>query len=99
MYSNDRFGRAVGIIVFLAGIAVLITVFVIAYGFFGSNTSALHWSSQNGVEASPTSELGESAVQLLARIAALIVMAVVGSLVSNKGIQLYFRSGGSIFEE
>ena len=94
MQRTDLFGRILGMLVFLAGIAILVVVFVMAYHFFVSPGSDIQIAAQPGSREAPTTQLGASALRMLARILALIVMAIVGSLIASKGIHLYFRASG-----
>ena len=95
MQKTDLTGRILGLIVFLAGIGVLAVVFVFAYGFFTSQSCGVQIPAGPDAEAAPTSELGASAVVILAKILSLIVMAIVGSIIAGRGMQLYFTATGS----
>ena len=92
MHKIDLTGRILGIIVFLAGIGVLAVVFVFAYTFFTSPSCGVQIPSGADAQAAPTSELGASAVVILAKMLSLIVMAIVGSIIAGKGMQLYFTA-------
>ena len=94
MQRIDLFGRILGILVFLAGIAILVVVFVMAYHFFTSPNSQIQIASQPNSQQAPTTQLGASALRMLARILALIVMAIAGSLIASKGMHLYFQASG-----
>lgn len=94
MHKTDLFGRILGIVVFLAGIVVLAVVFVMAYHFFTSPDSHIQIARQAKSQEAPTTQLGISALSMLARILALIVMTIVGSLIASKGIHLYFQAAG-----
>lgn len=89
MQDSDAVGRVIGAIVFAAGIGVLVFVFVLAHGFFTAQENSLLAAPQSS-EASAVGQLGASAVNLLARIGLLAVMAGVGSLIAGRGLQLYF---------
>ena len=94
MSRNDTAGRVVGMVVFLGGIALLVFVAVTAYIFFSSPTAGIiPTPAKPGVPA--TAQLGASAMRLILQIMMLILIAVVGSMLSGRGIQLYFASTGN----
>ena len=92
MHRNDFVGRLLGIVVFLVGVGLLAFVFSIAYGFFSSDIVGSHAIKDAGEPVA--TQLGRSAVDMLAKIGLLIVMTIVGSLIAGRGIQLYFASTG-----
>ena len=94
MQKGDLVGRIVGMLVFLAGIGILVFVFIAAYQYFNSNAIILKPSAPATATTPATTRLGESAVLLFGRIALLIVMAIAGSQVASRGIQLYFAATG-----
>lgn len=96
MRKHDLFGRILGIIVFLGGIGVLAFVFMTAYHFFNSPLGEIRPPAQMAADAAPAAELGQSALRVLIRIALLIVMTIVGSLIAGRGVQMYFASIGSL---
>lgn len=91
MRRQDILGSILGILVLLSGIGLLIFVFVLAYSFFNSPAGQLA-TSKLGADISATTSLGHSAINLLVRIALLIVMMIIGSLLAGRGAQLYFAS-------
>lgn len=93
MRQDSALGRALGIIVFLLGIAILVAVAVTAYNLFNASGSALNVTP--GSPAGATSQLGASAIRLLYRLALLIVLCIAGSLVAARGLHLYFVVTGS----
>ena len=93
MQRNDLVGRIIGILVFLGGVGLLAFVFSLAYTFFTSSVGGLQGAKAPG--GTVAAQLGQSAVVTLARIALLIVMTIVGSLLASRGIQLYFAATGS----
>lgn len=96
MRRHDLIGRILGIIVFLGGIAVLAFVFMTAYHFFQSPLGEIKPPVQGTSATSPaTDQLGRSALSVLIRIALLIVMTIVGSLIAGRGVQMYFASSDS----
>lgn len=93
MRKDSAVGRALGILVFLLGIGILVTVAVIAYNLFNASGSAL--TVPPGSPAGATSQLGASAIRLLYRLALLVVLCIAGSLVAARGLHLYFVATGS----
>ncbi|MHB9035507.1 MAG: hypothetical protein ACYC64_02490 [Armatimonadota bacterium] len=92
MHKGDLVGRIVGMLVFLAGVGILVFVFVAAFQYFNSNAILLKPATPASETLPATSRLGESALLLFGRIALLIVMAIAGSQVASRGIQLYFAA-------
>lgn len=93
MHNNDIFSRILGVIVFLAGIALLVYVFKSAHVMFISNNMGLSLTPVKGAQpGAMTTALGESAIKLFVRIVLLLLMSVVASLIASKGISLYFAA-------
>lgn len=92
MRRGDLFGRILGAVVFLGGIAVLVFVFLTAYSFFTTQASEIKLPPPGGPPGTATAHLGRSAITLFAQILSLALMALVGSLVAGRGIQLYFHA-------
>jgi len=93
MRKDSAAGRVLGIIVFLVGIWILVTVAVVTSRLFTASSSVLQVTPGSPVGA--TSELGSSAIRLLYQIALLVVLCVAGSLVAARGLHLYFVASGS----
>ncbi len=91
MRGNDVLSRIIGIVVFLGGIALLVFVFAMSYRFFSSESSGIQIGSPNPAVPA-TVVLGMSVAKLLVRIGLLLVMAIIGSLLASRGIQMYFAS-------
>ncbi|MCE5200491.1 MAG: hypothetical protein ABFD54_14000 [Armatimonadota bacterium] len=92
MHRNDLFGRVMGMAIFIAGVGILVFVFVMSYLYFTSNPVGVPASAKPGVGPSAAGQLGASAVAMFGRIALLIVMAITGSIIAARGIQLYFAA-------
>ena len=92
MSRNSAVGRVLGILVFLVGIGVLVTVAVIAYRLFTASTPCLQVAA--GAASGAALQLGNSALGLLYRIALLIVLCIAGSLIAARGLHLYFVASG-----
>ena len=90
MQKGDSFARILGVVVSLVGIAVLIVTFMQAFRLFASPGGLLIPSTSESDGGTIVPSLGVSALVLLFRIGLLFIMALIGSLVASKGIQLYF---------
>ncbi len=91
---GDWIGRLIGMLVFALGVALLVVVFYIAYGLFNTPPSAalgLKFTGDPKRDPSATM-IGSQFVWLLLRVAYLFIMSISGSLIANKGINLYFSS-------
>jgi len=91
MRKDSAAGRVLGIVVFLVGIGILVTVAVITYRLFTSTTSGLHVTPEAASGAA--AQLGSSAIRLLYQIALLVVLCIAGSLLAARGLHLYFVAG------
>jgi hypothetical protein len=89
--SMNRNGRALGMVVFVLGIAILLFVFATAYVMFAA-PSAQALGSSGGAPPSAAG-LGGTVVWLLVRVGLLFIMTLAGSLIAGRGIQLYLGSG------
>ncbi len=89
---RDWVGSSIGLLVFLGGVALLVLVFQLAYNMFQTPpTVALD------IQGGKTLDLGKAsdrASAILVKVILLIIMAVAGSLIANRGILMYARSAG-----
>lgn len=88
--KTDPFGATVGIVTFLAGIALLGLTFYAAYQMF-----SVPPSQAMGIQVGKSVDLaktGDNFIRLLERVVLLVVMGVVASALSNRGIKLYAAS-------
>ncbi len=88
--SGHIAGGLFGIIVFLVGISLLALTFKLAIELFGREPSDLL-----GIKTGKTLDLNNAGTQLVGvvlKILLLLVMAVVGGMMSNRGIRLYADS-------
>lgn len=92
MRRHDLLGRILGILVFLGGVAALALVFSVAYNYFNSPMGQIKPPTPGGSSLPPATQLGNSALVMLIRIALLIVMTLAGSLIAGRGVQMYFAS-------
>lgn len=93
MRRHDLLAKVLGLVVFLGGIAVLAFVFMTAYHLFHSPLGAIKTAAPGSSVTPAAQQIGQSALSLLVRIALLIVMTIVGSLIAGRGVQMYFASG------
>jgi hypothetical protein len=102
--SSDETGRAMGLVVFVVGIALLAIVFKVAYtmltnpvpGLTEVITTAstpLKPGAAGPVVAFPG--VAAAIVAFVLKLLALAVLTLVGSIMSSKGIHLYFAAAGS----
>ncbi len=91
---RDIPGRLIGMLVFLLGVAALGLVFYIAYHLFNAPASeTLGLTFKNNPKTDPTAAaIGAQFGVLLFRLAYLFLMSIAGSLMANKGINLYFSA-------
>jgi hypothetical protein len=84
---RDAVGTLVGLLVFLAGIGLIGFTFYLAYDLFTTPPQ-----TTVGIEVGKPMNLSGAAGSLLTvvvRIVMLAVMAVLGSVVANRGVRLY----------
>lgn len=89
---KDIPARLIGMLVFLLGVAALGFVFYTAYKLFNAPAdTALGLTFKNDPKTDPTAAaIGARFGFLLFRLAYLFLMSIAGSLIANKGINLYF---------
>jgi hypothetical protein len=83
-------GGLFGILIFLAGVALLALTFKLAIDMFGREPAELL-----GIKAGKALDLNNAGTQLIGvvlRIFLLLVMAIVGGMIANRGIRLYADS-------
>ncbi len=79
-----------GLAVFLGGVALLALTFKLAYDQFSvPHADALGLKKGQAIDAGAT---GGSLLEIVIKLGCLLVMAVVGSMLANKGIGLYSGS-------
>lgn len=84
---GDLFGRALGALILLGGLAIICVVLWLAFQMFQDPTMGLG-TAKNATAA----DVGLGFGKLILRIALLFLMSFCGSLIANKGINLYFAS-------
>lgn len=89
---TDLPGRLIAMLVFLGGIAMLCFVFLEAMHLFQSPVPGLGLPIAKDATPPPAANIGAALVSYLMRIGLLALMALAGSLISSKGIHLYFAA-------
>lgn len=82
---GDWIGRILGIAVFLLGVGVLWIVFREAHQMF---TAPLPPAEKS------LPKLGQMGIDILKKLGLLVIMTLAGSLIANKGVQMYFAALG-----
>lgn len=86
----DWFGALIGFLTFLGGVALLAFTFKLAFDMFSvPPENALGVAGKNTLDVAVA---GQSLASILTRIFLLLVMALVGSMVANRGIKLYISA-------
>ncbi|MDE2125327.1 MAG: hypothetical protein KGJ62_01925 [Armatimonadetes bacterium] len=91
---HDVIGRVAGLLVFLLGVGLLLCVFYMAWGLFqmpAARALGLHFTGNPKTDPM-VATVGTQMAWLLFRLGYLFVMSVAGSLIANKGINLYFSA-------
>ena len=97
----DHVGRALSLVIFIAGIGLLALVFVVAYHMLTNPvpglSAALSATAGKGANSGQQPLVGGATAVLsfLLRLAVLFVMTLAASLIAAKGIHLYFASIGA----
>jgi hypothetical protein len=91
---GDILGRAVGMLVFLIGVALLVFVFIQAFHLFAlSPAEALRLRFTGDPKKDPLlAQIGSNFGWILLQVAFLFIMALAASLISQRGINLYFSA-------
>jgi hypothetical protein len=85
--QGDLFGRVLGALILLGGLAIICAVLWFAFQMFQDPNMGLG-AAKNATAA----DVGLGFGKLILRIALLFLMSFCGSLIANKGINLYFAS-------
>lgn len=84
---GDLFGRVLGALILLGGLGIICGVLWFAFQMFRDPNMGLG-AAKNATAA----DVGIGFGRLILRIALLFLMSFCGSLIANKGINLYFAS-------
>lgn len=86
-FHRDWLSSLIGLAVFAAGVFLLLLTFKLAFQIFEAPPqSALGAAKGQPIDLATA---GNSLLSLLLRFGLLLLMAVVGSMISNRGIALY----------
>lgn len=86
-------GGVFGIIVFLAGVAMLLFTFKLASDLFTQDPNQLLGLTKD--EPLDLNNAGASFAGVVFKVLFLLVMAIVGGMIANRGIRLYADSRGA----
>ena len=86
---KDLLAQAMGLLVFITGIAALALAFGAAYKLFSSPGLSMRGA---GPAAPTVAYISSVALVVLAKVGLLFVMTLAGSLIASRGIQMYFAS-------
>jgi hypothetical protein len=92
MQRDSLFARILGIVVFLGGVGLLAFAFFTAYNWFTDPYAGLQIVPGPGSTEPATTSIGTSALRLLIRLALLLIMTIIGSLIAGRGVQIYFAA-------
>lgn len=92
--QSDRLGQVIGMLVFLLGVVLLVIVFQAAHTLFSRPPdAALGLTFTGKPETDPSAgKIGTQFGYLLFQVACLFVMSIAGSLIAQKGVNLYFSA-------
>ena len=97
----DHVGRALSLVIFIAGVGLLALVFAVAYHMLTNPvpglSAALGATAGKGASTGQQPLVGGAAAVLsfLLRLAVLFVMTLAASLIAARGIHLYFAAIGA----
>ncbi len=85
--QGSALGGLLGLLVFAGGVILLLATFQMAMTMFNTPPEkALGLVPGKGLDPNTT---GANAIGILYRILLLVVMAIIGSLIANRGIQMF----------
>jgi hypothetical protein len=90
---HDHHSRAVGLVAFLFGIAMLAAVFVLAYHLFTQPVPHLGLTNPPHGVPPPAASIGLSLAAFFERLL-LALLTIVGSVVAGRGVHLCFAAHG-----
>ncbi|MHB1459302.1 MAG: hypothetical protein ACYC0V_20520 [Armatimonadota bacterium] len=88
----EKVGRFIGLLVFLAGVAVIFFVFFTAYGMFMSSADGFVDLARDANGKINLNNLGGVFISVIIKIVLLFIMTYAGSLIASKGIYLFSGS-------
>jgi hypothetical protein len=95
---SDIAGRLIAFLILLAGIGVLLFVFVTALHLFQAPVPGLALPVAKGAAPPPAANIGAALALFVRQLFLLALMTVAGSLIAGKGIHLYFGTSHGAHE-
>jgi hypothetical protein len=89
---GDLFARVIGFLVFLLGLGVILWVLTLAFRMFHDPNLGVVRGAASGSSGPTAAEIGIGFGQIVLRIVLLFLASICGSLIANKGINLYFTA-------
>ncbi len=87
--GSSRLAQAMGILFFLLGIGIIAFVLLQAFHLYQDPTGG---ASAGTAPDRTTDQIGKDLIALVVKIALLFLGSISGSLIANKGINLYFSA-------
>jgi hypothetical protein len=84
-------GMTLGVVTFLVGIALLLLTFKLAYDMFSVPPTQVVANTPKG-DAVDFARSGDNLATIAVRVLLLIVMGLMGSLISNRGVSMFTHS-------
>jgi hypothetical protein len=94
--KHDPLAEALGVIVFLGGIALVGVSFYFALQLFQTPTPELLGLAPE--EEIEFTQLGSSAVGVIIKLFLILVMTLLGSVIANRGIRMYASGRAAILK-
>jgi len=88
----DASGRLLALLVFLAGVGMLVFVFSTALHLFQSPVPGLAPLQAPGAPPPPAANIGTALADFVRRLLLLLVMTMAGSILASMGAHLYFAT-------
>jgi len=86
-HNKDWFGATLGLLVFLVGVGLLVLVFKMSLDLFNTPPKmSLEIKTGRAIDVAKASD---TATAVVVRVIVLVLMAITGSLIANRGIHLY----------
>lgn len=92
---GDLFGRLVAVMVFVAGIAALVFVFMTAVHLFETPVPGLGLPVAKGAAPPTGLNIGIAMASLFAKLAILALLVLIASLIASKGVHLYLGAASA----
>ena len=89
---HDLFARILGLVLCLAGVAIITGVIYLSYAMYTDPNLARLPAAPAGQSGVPVADVGSVFMRLVFRVVLLAVMSVSGSLIANKGIHMFLAS-------